>query len=428
MAKTKLTAMEKRAAKAAPKQKPKAKPKKSIGKSKTPAPKAVPSIKQTEMDNNDGGALKPTTPNQSTDHKRNLGGDLATAPPNIFDSSTWSSLNSSFNDMIDEDRNKRLKKEAAETARSSADREIEFSAKVLDTGVVQQLGGTSREGAPHSSDLPPVSNDQAEALASGSDGSGHDFGSPDSSSVISIPPHGLAARFMEFESNLQANERAWDRTEESPENDSCLDSAAKPTEASTAETTEPLPSPEALFHVQRAKNMERLEQLFQWPEVDVSLVAASSMKSMQNTDFEQSDPAPYFDHLANIIHGCTISTSYSGVDTPATAMAMLFLGTNKLSGKAPPTDLEHLRQNNLFGVEFSTSCQAELLRHPFGPSCLFSNLVDFFGESLAVKIPVLVESRRLVDVVLHIINSNESATNLRHTCHCLRHDAQCDVS
>lgn len=178
----------------------------------------------------------------------------------------------------------------------------------------------------------------------------------------------------------------------------------------------------AAFHVERAKNLQELEKLFTWPIKDISLMAESATH-------DRCEFAGYVDHLVNIMQNCTLSTSFSGIDTPATCFAMMFMGAKKLQGRdVNASDLAMLRSHNLFGFEWATSSQHELLRHPFGPCCLFSDMNEVYGDALSKKIPSLVETRRLVDVVLRIITNEEASLHVRSTCHCLRHNDQCSVS
>ena len=73
----------------------------------------------------------------------------------------------------------------------------------------------------------------------------------------------------------------------------------------------------------------------------------------------------------------TLSTSFSGIDSPGTAMEMLCSSLCK----TPSTESRHL-----FGVKYNTQCQTELLKHPHAPRCLFSDIETFLAPDLKCQL------------------------------------------
>ena len=194
---------------------------------------------------------------------------------------------------------------------------------------------------------------------------------------------------------------------------------ALPDEPMNDVTNQPV-TPVTTFDQQRNESMSILQDMFGWPSKDISLVASVACSTCVDH--------PFLDNLIKNKGSFTISTSFSGIDTPATAFAMLYLGALNLR-KRPVTESElaKLRSHNLWGIEWSSSSQKELLRHPFGPQCLFSDINGFLADSTLSKMPSLLESRRLIDVFLHAIKSGHAASHLRPACSCLRHGKACSV-
>eukprot|EP00438_Fugacium_kawagutii_P029199 Skav203080 [mRNA] locus=scaffold2182:149729:151098:+ [translate_table: standard] len=128
---------------------------------------------------------------------------------------------------------------------------------------------------------------------------------------------------------------------------------------------------------------------------------------------------------------CTISTSFSGIDAPCTAFGLLYLGVLKMKhgddlGHALSSDpLKSWRSHNLWACEWQNSAQDELLRHPASPKCLFSDISEFWLESVSSKIPSLIASRRALNV---LIEQCKAATGVKREAFCHVHHKECRVA
>ena len=382
---------------------------------------------------------------------------------NIFDKSTWTEFDDNASELVEADRAKRQRKHEAEVSRAADARDMTFTPPSADAAIVKSLLGTS--GTSNAVTQPFVSESDPPEL-------GAESGAADAPKVtlpapaqVGIPAtspcirsDGLQRRLMETELESVFDEHVSIEAHTGLDGSNTGDIKSKSDggavgnstaaerhgsqadgDVSAASITAPLlsetavPTPEehrqSLFQQEREANMKSLEGIFNWPTVGLSLVAEECLKSSCSTDNGQFDHQPVFKHLVNVMKSCTISTSFSGIDTPATALAMLFLGANAGLKQSPTSqELKQFASHNLFAVEWCSASQHELLRHPFGPHCLFGDMASIFAESLASKVPALLSSRRLIEVALRIISSNESKTNIRSTCHCLRHNTECSAS
>lgn len=180
-----------------------------------------------------------------------------------------------------------------------------------------------------------------------------------------------------------------------------------------------------IFDSKRSERMGRLSTLFEWPGRDVSALASCACESMM-------EHIPYMKHLCSLMESVTISTSFSGIDAPCTAMGMLQLGTLKcIHGEELGKVLEHndpmrhWRCHNLWACEWDNSAQGELLRHPACPKCLFSDISLFWLHSVQTKIPSLLENRKTISVLMEQCRSQ---TGVKLDAYCQVHQRNCTVS
>ena len=176
-----------------------------------------------------------------------------------------------------------------------------------------------------------------------------------------------------------------------------------------------------IFDARRSERLQKLSTLFHWPERDLETLTAATCRSL-------ADRAPYLDHLHSVLQNCRISTSFSGIDTPCTAMGLLNLGVLKMKHG---DDFENVlkgdpfscwRSHNLWACEWQGAAQEELLRHPAAPQCLFSDISHFWLDSVAAKIPSLVESRRAVKTLM---KQCKAATGVKLDAPCCVHNKNC---
>lgn len=101
--------------------------------------------------------------------------------------------------------------------------------------------------------------------------------------------------------------------------------------------------------------------------------------------------------LANRIGMTTMSTAYSGIDSPGSAMLSLVAALGCDFG----IHADH--PHHFFAVECNDSCQVELQCHPASADCIFSDVADFLHPMLREKLPELQATNKLTTVLLPVV-------------------------
>ena len=138
-------------------------------------------------------------------------------------------------------------------------------------------------------------------------------------------------------------------------------------------------TPRSQSHVDSlCERRKRLLTLFQWPE---RMVGTALL--MQQSTFEYQ--RAYTQSLKARLASMSISTSFSGIDSPSTALAMLGAGLLRSLGETVSTETLPAIQN-LWAVEWAACAQQELMVHPAGPNCLFSDINEFWLPGVADRL------------------------------------------
>ena len=117
----------------------------------------------------------------------------------------------------------------------------------------------------------------------------------------------------------------------------------------------------------------------------------------------------------------SLSTAFSGIDTPATAFLQLGLALChelKMESSSAPLPRNH------YAVEWSTACQQELLEHPHSPDHLFTDISDFWHASIKAKVQALEGSSRLQDVLVPLVKAGKATMN---AAWCAKHGRICQA-
>ena len=111
--------------------------------------------------------------------------------------------------------------------------------------------------------------------------------------------------------------------------------------------------------------------------------------------------------LLSKISMTSVSTSYSGIDAPGTAV------WNLLACAESEWGTMDAHPEHLFAIEWDTQCQKELQLHPGCAHCLFANLEEFLCPRLRHMLKDLVENGKLQSVLQPVILENpERAVSL----------------
>ena len=118
----------------------------------------------------------------------------------------------------------------------------------------------------------------------------------------------------------------------------------------------------------------------------------------------------------------TISTSYSGVDTPMIATLQLAWAANSELGC--PHDVWTSSPKNLFAVELAVKCREELATSPHPPQHIFRDLTEFFQPHIKNRIPSIVRSDLVHTVLVPLVTSGSA---MRREAYCTVHDCMCQA-
>ena len=116
-----------------------------------------------------------------------------------------------------------------------------------------------------------------------------------------------------------------------------------------------------------------------------------------------------------------MSTSFSGIDAPATAFLNLGIGLCKLLD----VSLEHIpRPRNLFAVEWTHPCQQELSCHPHQPEHIFDDISEFFVPQINARLDALIAQNKVQSVLVPLVMKGGATTT---SAYCLRHKKTCQA-
>ncbi|CAE7717129.1 unnamed protein product [Symbiodinium sp. CCMP2456] len=125
--------------------------------------------------------------------------------------------------------------------------------------------------------------------------------------------------------------------------------------------------------------------------------------------------------MLGVMSEFTMSTSFSGIDAPATAFLSLGLGLCQ----SLDLSVDHLpRPRSTFAVEWQPSCQQELLRHPHAAEHVFGDISDFFRPTLRAKLDSIVAEGKIDSVLWPLIKSGNA---MKQEAFCVKHQKMCQV-
>ena len=130
----------------------------------------------------------------------------------------------------------------------------------------------------------------------------------------------------------------------------------------------------------------------------------------------------YFNDLRNKIAGTTLSTCFSGVDTPCTSLMMIAWAVGHESGFG--TD-DMVLPRNLFAVEKFSKSRDELLVHPHPAEHLFTDVEDFWHPCVRQILKDKEPTEELLEtVIIPAVLSGKAATD---SAFCCKHNRYCKV-
>eukprot|EP00439_Symbiodinium_sp_Y106_P077232 s273_g16.t1 len=156
------------------------------------------------------------------------------------------------------------------------------------------------------------------------------------------------------------------------------------------------------------------DTLFGWPQELLQKLA----------DLSSDDEHEYAEYMLTMFNSMSMSTSFSEVDSPSTALAMMGAAALMLQGREVTKDSVP-RTRNKFGIEWLSQSQQELSRHPYGSSCIFSDINDFWHPILADKLDTISRERLVMAVLKDLVKSSVCTGRVAYCKKCNR---DCRVS
>ena len=126
--------------------------------------------------------------------------------------------------------------------------------------------------------------------------------------------------------------------------------------------------------------------------------------------------------LHNRLNATTMSTAFSGIDTPGTAFLMLQHAVGSELGISPD-DIESPR--NFFAIEWLGNSQQELLVHPHAAEHVFTDISSFWNPAVADKLEGILAENLVDKVLLPLIQKGKATGN---TAYCLKHGCECEAT
>ena len=151
--------------------------------------------------------------------------------------------------------------------------------------------------------------------------------------------------------------------------------------------------------------------------------AANKRRKLNGIDADASDTddSDLGRRMLETMGEISMSSSFSGIDTPSTAFLSLGAGLCEYLG----LPMEHIpRPRNAFGVEWLSASQNELLEHPHGPEHVFTDIAEFWQPTVAARLPAIMESGQTDAILAPLIRQGKA---VKREAFCVRHQKLCQA-
>ena len=151
-----------------------------------------------------------------------------------------------------------------------------------------------------------------------------------------------------------------------------------------------------------------------------------NLKSTTNIKFDRADvdtdeKRSILRDTLSAMREVSMSTSFSGVDTPATAWLMI---GSALCDELQLNQTELPLPCNAFAIEKHSGCQQELLRHPHAADHVFCGLQDFWAPTLQAKLDDIDKKGMEEALLLPLLKSGKA---VQRVAWCVRHQKLCEA-
>jgi len=153
---------------------------------------------------------------------------------------------------------------------------------------------------------------------------------------------------------------------------------------------------------------------------DSSESAGSEDSNLGHQRREEDEAYQCLKNLQKRMSYTCFSTSFSGIDSPGTALNQLAVELGVKLNRRKRRSLQQLGAKlekairkdgkHTFGIEWEPHSQRELKKHPAGPRCLFSDIADFAAPCVRSRLQQLADENKLQTVLLPWVKSSPQST------------------
>ena len=172
----------------------------------------------------------------------------------------------------------------------------------------------------------------------------------------------------------------------------------------------------------RDKRLESLQELMDWP-LDVL-----------RKSWDAQDPScrgTYSDfcgHLQDTLDSVTVSTAFSGIDTPVVSLAWLHAAVCHELGALTADEIPLPTFKNAWGVEWYSKSQNTLMASPHGPGCLYADMSEFWQPEIKSRVQTLLDQGQLADVMQRLLTTTDVNNIITPSAYCLTCGKQCEAT
>ena len=126
-------------------------------------------------------------------------------------------------------------------------------------------------------------------------------------------------------------------------------------------------------------------------------------------------------NLRDRLEATTMSTAFSGIDTPATA----FLMVSEAVAEGLEMKYEEMpRPRNHYAIEWLGASQNELAAHPHEPDHIFADISDFWHPSVRSRLNDILDNHMVESVLMPLIHKGKATVT---RAWCVKHQRICEA-
>lgn len=134
-----------------------------------------------------------------------------------------------------------------------------------------------------------------------------------------------------------------------------------------------------------------------------------------------------FGICSKVVCAQTLSSAFSGVDTPGLAFGVISRAISDLLESKEGVVRPVPTVPHIHGIEWDPHCVDELAVHPHGPCCIYGDINEFWSPSLKPWIQKVMSTPTTPGVMEALRPSVMSGNAMCLTAYCHRHKKQCKV-